>query len=126
MVGDCYSQNIKELEGYQRMLAAGRLPVYRGFRLDADDRLRRELITRLICHFEMDMRAIEREYAIDFDRYFAAELGELAAMQHDGLLELGTDHIRVRPVGRLLIRNICMVFDRYLRGSGERRYSKII
>jgi len=126
MVGDSYSQNVKELDEYQRLLAAGLLPVYRGFLLDADDRLRREVITRLICHFELDMRAIEREYAIDFAGYFAAELRDLAAMQHDGLLDLGADLISVRPVGRLLIRNICMVFDRYLRSSGERRYSKVI
>ena len=126
MVGDCYSQNVKELEEYQRQLSAGRLPVYRGIRLDADDRLRREVITRLICHFELDMRAIECEFAIDFAGYFAAELDDLAAMQHDGLLDLGADTITVRPVGRLLIRNVCMVFDRYLRGSSERRYSRII
>ncbi|MBK8163435.1 MAG: oxygen-independent coproporphyrinogen III oxidase [Gammaproteobacteria bacterium] len=126
MVGDCYAQNVKELDEYQRLLAEGRLPVYRGIRLDADDRLRREVITRLICHFELDMRAIEREFAIDFAGYFAAELRDLAAMQADGLLDIGADVITVHPVGHLLIRNVCMVFDRYLRGSGERRYSKVI
>ncbi|MGE0373298.1 MAG: oxygen-independent coproporphyrinogen III oxidase [Gammaproteobacteria bacterium] len=126
MVGDCYAQNVKELDEYQRLLAEGRLPVYRGIRLDADDRLRREVITRLICHFELDMRAIERAFTIDFAGYFAAELHDLAAMQADGLLDIGADVITVHPVGHLLIRNVCMVFDRYLRGSGERRYSKVI
>jgi oxygen-independent coproporphyrinogen-3 oxidase len=126
MVGDCYSQNVKELDQYRNLLAAGRLPVYRGIRLEPDDRLRREVITRLICHFELDMQAIGRKYGIDFEDYFAREMQDLAAMANDGLLELEHAVIRVKPVGRLLIRNICMVFDRYLRGAGDQRYSKVI
>lgn len=126
MVGDGYAQNVKDLDEYRRRLAEGRLPVYRGLRLDADDRLRREVITRLICHFELDTRALGAAFGIDFAAYFAAELRDLEAMAADGLLEFGADTIGVRPVGRLLIRNICMVFDRYLRGGDERRYSRVI
>jgi len=126
MVGDCYSQNVKQLEDYQRRLDDGGLPVYRGIRLDADDRLRREVITRLICHFELPFAALEQSYGIRFADYFATELEALVPLQADGLLQLDRDAIRVKPAGRLLIRNICMVFDKYLREKTGQRFSKVI
>ncbi len=126
MVGDCYSQNVKQLEDYQRLIDNGGLPVYRGIRLDADDRLRREVITRLICHFELPFAVLEQFYDICFADYFAAELKALLPLQADGLLQLDADAIRVRPVGRLLIRNICMVFDKYLHEKNGQRFSKVI
>ncbi len=126
MVGDCYSQNQRTLDDYYAALDAGRLPVMRGITLDADDKLRRAIITQLICHFTLDFGAVERAYGIRFADYFATELAEIRVMQQDGLLDLDTASIRVRPAGKLLIRNICMVFDRYLRQKQERRFSKVI
>jgi oxygen-independent coproporphyrinogen III oxidase len=125
-VGDSYSQNLKTVDEYYAALDAGRLPVFRGIALSDDDRLRRAVITRLICHFELDFARIEREHGIDFRSYFAAELRELAAMQQDGLLQVSDDAIRVAPAGKLLIRNICMVFDKYLRAAASQRFSKVI
>jgi oxygen-independent coproporphyrinogen-3 oxidase len=126
MVGDCYSQNRKTLEDYYAALDAGQLPVMRGFVLSADDKLRRAIITQLICHFTLDLDAIARAHGISFADYFAAELADLKIMQQDGLIEMDGKSIRVQPAGKLLIRNICMVFDRYLREKQEQRYSKVI
>ena len=126
MVGHCYAQNVKTLDEYYAKLDAGELPLFRGIELDADDLLRREVITQLICHFALDYAAIENAYGIAFWEYFATERGDLVAMADDGLVELGTDALRVTPAGRLLIRNVCMVFDKYLRKPGEQRYSKVI
>jgi oxygen-independent coproporphyrinogen-3 oxidase len=125
-VGDTYSQNHKTLEAYVAALAAGELPVFRGLALDADDRLRRAVISRLICQFELDFGAIEREFGIRFRDYFAAELAGLAPMVADGLVVVTERGIAVQPVGKLLIRNVCMVFDKYLRQSPATRYSKVI
>ena len=125
-VGDTYSQNVKTLEEYYQRVDAGELPVFRGIQLDGDDLLRREVITQLICHFELSMSRIARQFAIDFAGYFAVELAELRAMATDGLIEMEDDRIRVLPAGRLLIRNVCMVFDRYLRDSRAQRFSKVI
>ena len=125
-VGDCYSQNMRTLEDYYARLDGGRLPVMRGIRLDADDLLRRAVIMRLICHFVLDVAALEREFDIDFADYFAWELNELGEMQRDGLLEMDDASIRVRPAGKLLIRNICMVFDKYLKRREGQRFSKVI
>jgi len=126
MVGDCYSQNQRTLEEYYAALDAGHLPVMRGIVLGADDKLRRAVIMQLICHFTLDFSAIERAHDICFADYFSAELGEIRMMQGDGLLDLDAASIRVWPAGKLLIRNICMVFDRYLREKQEKRYSKVI
>jgi len=126
MVGDSYSQNLKGLEAYYERIDQDRLAVFRGVRLDADDRLRRAVITELICHFTLNFAAIETQHDIRFNDYFAVELVELADMAADGLLALDATGIHVLPPGRLLIRNICMVFDRYLREQATRRFSRVI
>ncbi|HEY0634726.1 MAG TPA: oxygen-independent coproporphyrinogen III oxidase [Gammaproteobacteria bacterium] len=125
-VGNSYSQNMKELEEYYAAIDAGHLPVFRGVELNNDDLLRREVITQLICHFELDTVKIALRFAIDFDSYFAVELAELKGMESDGLVTLSPGRIEVQPAGKLLIRNICMVFDRYLREKSGQRFSKVI
>jgi oxygen-independent coproporphyrinogen-3 oxidase len=124
-VADCYSQNLKTLDEYYQAIDHNRLPVFRGIVLDDDDKLRREVINQLICHFELEKSKISQQFNINFDEYFSAELNELAEMTGDGLLELG-DTIKVTPSGKLLIRNICMVFDKYMRKLNQARFSKVI
>ena len=126
MVGNSYSQNLKTLEDYYARIDTGRLAVFRGLRLDADDRLRRAVITALICHFTLSFAVIEQQFGICFDEYFAVELAELMDMQADGLLTIDENGIQVLPPGRLLIRNICMAFDRYLRKQQQQRFSRVI
>ncbi|MDX1253128.1 MAG: oxygen-independent coproporphyrinogen III oxidase [Gammaproteobacteria bacterium] len=125
-VGNTYSQNVRTLDEYYHCLDEDRWPVFRGIELSKDDLLRREVITQLICHFELDISLIERRFGIEFSNYFARELPDLAPMQKDGLLTVDTSTIRVLPRGRLLIRNVCMVFDAYLRQKTAQRYSKVI
>lgn len=126
MVGSSYSQNVKTIDEYEQLLDAGRLPIQRGFELDQDDLLRREVITRLVCDFELDMGRIGARHGIEFTDYFAPELRSLGAMQADGLVRVGQQRLQVLPPGRLLIRNIAMVFDRHLREQREVRFSKVI
>jgi oxygen-independent coproporphyrinogen-3 oxidase len=124
-VGDAYIQNVKELAEYDQLIGQGRLPVFKGVELNDDDKLRRAVITQLICHFDLNFAAIEKAFAIDFHDYFADELKALAPMQADGLLTVSEQAIHVLPAGRLLIRNICMVFDRYL-AQKQQQFSKVI
>ncbi len=126
MVGNTYSQNVKTVEAYAELINAGKLPLYRGVELDDDDVLRREVITRLICQFELDMGAVAQQFNINFPEYFAQEMEELHQIESDGLLTIEGDRISVLPAGRLLIRNVCMVFDKYLRKQSEQRFSKVI
>jgi oxygen-independent coproporphyrinogen-3 oxidase len=126
-VGPTYYQNIKDLDGYYAALDAGRLPVMRGIELTPDDLLRRAVIQALTCHFRLSLESIELSYLIDFHKYFAAELADLRKLAQDGLVEIEPDWIVVTPKGRLLVRAVCMVFDRYLRERQARAtYSKVI
>ncbi len=126
MVGDSYAQNLKELDDYYAAIDANKLAVFRGVELGADDKLRREVITRLICHFVLEKSVVEEAHGINFNEYFANELKDLEGMEKDGLLKLEPGRIEVNPAGKLLIRNICMVFDRYLREKQNQRFSKVI
>jgi len=126
-VGPTYYQNLKSLDEYYAALDDERLPVWRGIELTQDDLVRRAVIQALSCHFRVSLESIEISYLIDFRSYFAQELEELKQLADDGLVELQPDWIVVTPKGRLLVRAVCMVFDRYLRASRERaRYSKVI
>jgi len=113
-VGATYSQNAKHLATYYAAIASGRLPIERGVALTMDDVLRRALIGRLMCHFELPVAAFEQAWPIVFADYFARELAALRELEADGLVTVTPDLLSVTPTGRLLIRNICMVFDRYL------------
>lgn len=126
MVGDSYCQNQRTLEEYYAAIDGGRLPVMRGITLNADDKLRREIISQLICRFVLDVSTVEKSHGIRFSEYFSIELADLKEMQQDGLLDVDSGVIRVRPAGKLLIRNICMVFDRHLREKQQRRFSRVI
>jgi oxygen-independent coproporphyrinogen-3 oxidase len=126
-VGPTYSQNVKTLDEYYNRLDQATLPVMRGIELTADDLLRRALIQCLMCHFEVPIESLEVAHLIDFRRYFAAEVRDLAPFRESGLVTLDDQYLSVTPTGRYFIRNICMVFDRYLREGRERaQYSKVV
>ncbi len=113
-IGDSFSQNPRDLVSWQGALDDGRLPVFRGMRLDEDDQLRGDLIQQLMCQGEIPMRALERRHGIDFNDYFADALAKLQPLVDDGLARIEADRITVTSRGRLLLRNIAMCFDRYL------------
>jgi oxygen-independent coproporphyrinogen-3 oxidase len=126
-VDNTYAQNRRTLDEYYADMDAGRFPVFRGIELNRDDEIRRDLITRLICHFVLDFGAVERVWGIDFQDYFRDAVSALQPMQADGLVEVDGNGIRVLPKGRLLIRNICMTFDAYLAAKeGPVGFSKVI
>ena len=125
-VGDAYIQNVKELDEYEQLIKSNKLPVYKGVTLDFDDQLRRAVITYIICHFELNFSSIEDAFSINFAEYFAKELTELAPMEVDGLITISATGIQVLSPGRLLIRNVCMVFDKYLLQKNQQQFSKVI
>jgi oxygen-independent coproporphyrinogen-3 oxidase len=126
-VGPTYCQNVKTLEEYYDRLDRRELPVMRGVELSADDLVRRAVIQALMCHFELAIESIEIAYLVDFERYFAAELADLRELESLGVVEIGGKWITVTPRGRLVVRGIAMVFDRYLRLAETRaRYSKLV
>jgi len=126
-IGPTYVQNVKDLAQYQLMLDRGDLPVLRGIELTKDDLLRRAVIQALSCQFAVAKESFEIAYLIDFDSYFATEMADLALLEEDGMVELDEGWINITPRGRLLVRAVCMVFDRYFRAAQERnKYSRVM
>ncbi|OIQ03002.1 MAG: oxygen-independent coproporphyrinogen III oxidase [Zetaproteobacteria bacterium CG2_30_59_37] len=126
-VDGAFFQNLKTLEEYYASIEAGEFPVFRGYQLSDEDHLRRHVIMRLMCDFALDFKAVEKKFGIDFAAHFAVETAELHDLAADGLLSLDTNGLQVLPGGRLLIRNIAMVFDEYLRNRKEEvKFSKVI
>ncbi len=113
-----YSQNIKDAPRYIEAAVSGRSTVMRGIELTGEDLLRRDVINGLMCRSEVRKNEIEEKHGIEFDMFFKDELENLAPMEKDGLVSLSRYKLEVKPLGRLLVRNIAMVFDAYLNRAG--------
>ena len=111
---DAYAQNFRELAAWEKAVGERGIATMRGYHLSAEDRLRREVISRLLCHTVIPKREISQAFAIDFDEHFAAELQRLELPHEDGLLAIDHDEIRATWLGRIFIRNLAMLFDPYL------------
>lgn len=126
-IGSDYYQNAKTLPEYYESIDQGRLPVVRGYALDRDDEIRRDVIMALMCQGRLDFDAVERAHGIEFTRYFHNEVTVLSGMADSGLLELSDRAVQVTPAGWFLIRAVAMVFDRHLQAAKDRRrFSKIV
>ena len=129
MLDRAYYQNHYDLETYSKSLSQGYLPVNKGVVLTDDDVLRRHVIMEMICNFKLDYQAVEQAFDINFEQYFAKEIRELEGMARDGLVTFQANNggklLRIHPSGRLLIRGICKVFDRY-RHPAAQGFSRII
>ena len=126
-IGRVYSQNTKSLTDYYRRLDEYGNAVDKGKRLSFDDLIRRQVIKEIMCNLYLDKKVIERLFDIRFDDYFSDELVSLSPFIHDGLVTNNRENIRVSPEARLLVRNICMSFDAYLKNHiQQKRFSRVI
>jgi len=126
-----YAQNYKTEKEYYKSLDDEIIPTAKGYKLTEDDHIRREVIMRLMCDFELNFKPIEEKFRINFKDYFAKGLnsadGGLDEMQNDGLVEMSDNGIIVKDMGRLLIRNIAMNFDGYIeRKEDTAKYSRTV
>lgn len=127
MLGDSYAQNQKDLQIYQSEVQKKGNALWKGFTLNQDDKIRRDVIKQLICHFNLNKTTIENRYQIKFDDYFAEDLQLLAPLVKDGLVENKADSLIVSAKGQMLIRNICMCFDIYMRKvARQQQFSRVI
>jgi oxygen-independent coproporphyrinogen III oxidase len=109
-----YAQNTKNIPEYFAALAAGRHATHVGYRMTADDHLRKHVIMRLMCDLELSFASVEQKFGIVFNDVFAQALEQLKPLEADGLVEIDPKGIRIVGPGRLLLRNIAMCFDAYL------------
>ncbi len=113
-IQDAYAQNYRDIPSWQKAVTERGLATMRGYQLSNEDRLRRAVISRLLCHTVVIKDEISAEFGVDFDQYFAEELRHLESPRQDGLVLLERDEIRATWLGRIFIRNLAMVFDPYL------------
>jgi oxygen-independent coproporphyrinogen III oxidase len=126
-IGKCYSQNIKKEKEYFDRLNDGSFPIERGYYLSADDLLRRHVITKVMCDFELDFTSVEKEFSIEFNNYFANALKGVSEFIDDGLVKLSDRNLEITEMGRMLVRNIAMNFDAYLeKKDSNARYSRTV
>lgn len=111
-------QNAHDLEAWQTIVHAGRYPAVRGMDLSPDDRLRRDIIQKLMCDGEVALNSVAQEFGIDAESYFAKELSQLASETTLATVDAqDANTVRCTPLGRVLARNVCQVFDRYNAGQ---------
>jgi oxygen-independent coproporphyrinogen III oxidase len=129
-IRDSFSQNPRELAAWVRALDEGRLPVWRGKQLDADDLLRADVIQQIMCRGTVNTAAVERRFGIRFREYFASALAQLDVLKADDLVTVEAECIQATSKGRLLLRVIATAFDRYLEqpaaAAALPRYSRAI
>ncbi|MFQ3262260.1 oxygen-independent coproporphyrinogen III oxidase [Reinekea sp.] len=126
-IGNCFAQNSREEKSYFELIKSGHLATNKGYRLTIDDQIRRDVIQSLMCQTEVNYQDINQIHQINFADYFQSEIAALAEMANDGLLSIDPDKIIVNPTGQLLLRNIAMIFDAYLKPSESIiQFSKVI
>lgn len=126
-IGSVYYQNFRDEEQYYAALNQGKLPIFRGYQLTRDDEIRRAVIQELMCHFRLEFAPFAARWGIEPDTYFSVEQAPLSHLAQSGLLSCEATGWYVTPKGRLLIRNVCMVFDWHLRHrQTQATYSKTI
>ena len=113
-IQETYAQNYRDIPSWEKSVNDHGVANMRGYHLSNDDIIRREVISRLLCHTVIVKDEISRKFGIDFDEYFAPELKRLKIPQEDGLVVINDKEIRTAWLGRIFIRNLAMVFDPYL------------
>lgn len=118
-------QNEKDLSEYYRALQQSKLPACKGVLLSYDDEIRAHLIAELICHFQLNIKAFEKKWHLNFNDYFAASIPRLSNFIKDSLIEINDEKIQITNTGRLWVRSICSAFDAYLTDD-QQSYSRVV
>jgi oxygen-independent coproporphyrinogen-3 oxidase len=114
-----YAQNAADAAQYMAALEAGRFATARGVAVDADDRLRADIIADLMCGYAADIDGICRRHGVAAGKFLGA-IGDLERLRRDGLVSLEQGRLQVTDLGRPLVRSVCAAFDRYHTGAEGR------
>ncbi|MBN1301512.1 MAG: oxygen-independent coproporphyrinogen III oxidase [Melioribacteraceae bacterium] len=126
-IGNAYAQNMKNEKEYYEAIDAGQIPVVKGYLMNADDVLRKQVIMKVMCDFELDFTEVENKFDIRFEDYFAWGIENIKELEDDGLISIKNRKLTVNEMGRLLIRNVAMNFDGFLeRKVDTAKYSRTV
>lgn len=126
-ISGCFAQNESDLDGYMESVAEGKLPIVRGHRLSDEDKIRRRVITHLMCNMELPYDFTDGNPSFVINGSFEEELERMQDFEADGLLVIGSDRLDVTETGRFFVRNICMEWDAYLENHlGRPLFSRTV
>lgn len=126
-IGNVFAQSSVTTMEYEVLIENGQLPIRKGIAVDDDDLLRADVIQALMCYDKLSFEEFGAQHNIDFTTYFADEIKRLQPLADDGLIELDQSGVNITQKGRLLLRSIAMVFDRYInQAQNDNRFSKAI
>lgn len=119
-----YVQNHTAVHQYREAVEAGELPVAKGIALDADDRIRRQVISELMCHMKVNLGELSASYGLGPD-YFSAEEEKMGEFEDAGLVTRSDGTITLTENGRILMRPVAATFDAWL-GKGKGKHSAAV
>jgi oxygen-independent coproporphyrinogen-3 oxidase len=126
-IGNLFAQNAITTMEYEALIESGQLPIRKGIEVDDDDLLRAAVIQDLMCYDSLSFDDFGERHGIDFRAYFADEIKRLDALADDDLIDVQASGISITQKGRLLLRSIAMIFDRYIdQSENDNRFSKAI
>ena len=111
ITSEYYFQNVYSLSEYENTVKNSRLPIYRGYKLNKDDIIRRDIIHNLRSYFFVDYHKIEQKYNITFSEYFKNELSRFDEFVKDGILKVLDNTIKMTELGKYFTMQVCRVFD---------------
>lgn len=123
-----YSQNAKDLNTYISSVNEGKYPITKGYILNKEEQITREVIASLMCNYtvswsdianRMNMSEKEVRNALNYNKE------QLFDFQKDGIIEFSEDHITVLPGAAPFVRNVAASLDK-LMANNEKRYSKSV
>ena len=123
-----YIQNFKDMKSYEQSLENGRLPIFRGVKLSNDDYIRKDVIMELMSNFKLNIERFNLKHSINFFEYFSDEVKELQLFIDEEILSIDDKKIDISLTGSMIIRNIAMVFDSYMKKyqNSKKVFSKTI
>ncbi|HIP14060.1 MAG TPA: oxygen-independent coproporphyrinogen III oxidase [Sulfurimonas autotrophica] len=125
---DYYAQNFKDMPSYEAAIDAEKLPFERGVALSNDDKIRQHVIMELMSNFKLDIKRFEAIFGLEFKNYFEDALLDLQPFIEEELITINNEYIECSPTGTLLIRNIAMPFDAYMKhhAHSDKTFSKTV
>jgi oxygen-independent coproporphyrinogen III oxidase len=127
-IGGAYAQNAHKLKDWGELVSAGKLPVERGAAMSGDDVMRRFVINRVMCLLRLDLREVAEQFGGGARKAIEENLrGGVKELEADGLVTFDGEVLKVTPLGQILVRNVAMLFDAYLkREGGKKQFSRTV
>lgn len=113
-----YAQNEVVLGRYAERISRGELATAKGYALTAEDRLRADLIERVMCDFRVDVAEVCGRHGTAPDAILQS-IPRLRMLEQDGIIRLDGGVLSVNDNTRFLVRSVASAFDAYLGASGR-------